>query len=104
MEIKNFTVVSKQVSETQRGIIDGNTVELNYSYTQEQKPLVVSFSVFRGKEGDKGFTGVPAISGHLDTAGDLQTQTHDKRKRTDRALINKVWDVCEGLLSVEEEE
>ncbi len=104
MEIKNFSVVEKQVSETQRGIIDNNTIELSYSFKKDEKPLVVNFSVFRGKELNNEHPNQVAITGYLDHTGDLQTQMHDKRQKSDRSLIFKIWAICEELLGVEEGE
>ncbi len=99
MKIKNFKVVSQEIRETQQGEINGNTVELNFSYGKNQSPMYISFSVMRGKEGDENYTGQTVISGSVGMEGNIDTKFHEKRKRSDFMLINEIWGVCDGIIN-----
>ncbi|MBS9775006.1 MAG: hypothetical protein KGV59_07635 [Tenacibaculum sp.] len=99
MEIKNFKVVNQEVSETQQGVVNNNTVVLNFSHRKDENPHYVGFSIIRGKESDPKFTGQPFVSGSVNSSGDLQTQTHGDKQRSDRALLFEVWEICDRLIN-----
>ncbi len=100
MEIKNFKVVSQEISETQQGEVKGNTVVLSFNYEKGQLPMYVGFSVVRGKAGDKNYTGQTFLSGSIGI--DLiETKFHEKKKRGDFALVNELLSLCDEIINQE---
>ncbi len=104
MKIKNFKVVSQEVVETQQGEIQGNTAILNYRYGKNQPPMYIGFSIIRGKEGDENYTGQTVISGSVGMDGNIDTKFHERRKRSDFALINELWGICDEIINPETDE
>lgn len=99
MKKNNFKTVSKQINETKKGVVKGNTVILNFGYELDQPPQYVGFSIVRGEENQQNYNGNPAISGSLGSGGNFNTQMHEPRQRGDGALIDEVWEICNELLN-----
>lgn len=94
----NFKTVSKQINETQKGTINGNTVVLNFGYELDKKPQYVGFSIIRGEENTENYNGNPVISGSLGVGGNFATQMHENRQKGDGTLIDEVWEICNNII------
>lgn len=93
----NVTIIRKQVQETAKQEVNGNTVLYSYSYQENQKPVVIGFSVIRGIEGTPEYTGNTAITGSVrDGNFDVKNQSFQSE---DIAMYGVIHDACEEILN-----
>lgn len=98
MAKKTIKVTNKRTSETAETLVTGNTLILEYEYSDSQAPQQVQFQLLRGKQGDENFTGVQAVGGSLSADGTFSSYTLSTRQRGDGVLLDEIYDICDAIL------
>lgn len=95
---KTITVNSQQIAEKATAIVNGNTVKLDYHYTQGKNAKAVNFSVLKGLENASDFTGQQTAGGSLQEDGSFSTYNIGQRLSGTGALLDEVYLICEQIL------
>lgn len=95
--MSTVTVIRKQVQETAKQVVNGNTVLYSYSYQENQQPPLIGFSVIRGIEGDANYTGNVVITGSVrDNNFDVKNQSYQPE---DATLYDVIHTTCQSILN-----
>ncbi len=95
--MSTVTVIRKQVQETAKQVVNGNTVLYSYSYQENQQPPLIGFSVIRGVEGNANYTGSVVITGSVrDNNFDVKNQSYQPE---DTTLYDVIHTTCQGILN-----
>lgn len=92
-------IIKTNTTQQSKEVINNCTVFYTYVFEGNQPPIIISFSVIRGIEGDPNYNGTSAITGTFRN-GSFETKNSDYQP-TDAALLSSIHTTCNSLVNPE---
>lgn len=93
------TVKKVEKKETATAVVNGNTVNFDYNYTEGATPEQVNYQAFRGKETDSTFTGQQVLGGSMQKNGAFTSFNIGAREQGDGVTFDGIYTICEAILN-----